>query len=307
VVSIELRPTGPFRLDLTAWALRRRARNRIDVWDGAYRRALVIHGQAMAVEVTQLTRRRPTILTLTISGPPRTLSQARIALAQEVVETSLGLDVDLSPFYRLARDGDPHLDDLVSRFRGLKPPRFPSLFEALVNAVACQQFSLEAGLTLLNRLTEAYGLVPAGLHPAMAAFPEPVALAGASPADLRQLGFSNRKAESLIGLGIAVLDGSLDDLGLASLPRAEASNALQGLAGIGRWSAEYALLRGLGRLDVYPGDDVGARNKLRSFLGLSAPPDYAAVNRLTAPWAPFQGMVYFHLLLHGLAERGALA
>jgi len=306
-VSIELHPLGPFRLDLTAWALRRRARNRIDIWDGdTYRRALVVDGQPLAVEVTQLPRRRLSTLTLTISGLPGTLSENRVALARQVVETGLGLRVDLRPFYRLARR-DPHLAGLVTRFRGLKPPRFPSLFEALVNAVACQQLSLEVGITLLNRLTDAHGIAIAGVRPPLAAFPEPAALAVAFPADLRQLGFSNRKAETLVRLAVAVLDGSLDELDLSSLPRAEASAALQGLSGIGRWSAEYALLRGLGRLEVYPGDDVGARNKLRGFLGLSEPPDYATVNQLTAPWAPFQGMVYFHLLLQGLAERGTLA
>jgi DNA-3-methyladenine glycosylase II len=67
------------------------------------------------------------------------------------------------------------------------------------------------------------------------------------------------------------------------------------------------LLRGLGRLDVYPGDDVGARNKLRTFLCLPEAPDYATVSRVTAAWDPFAGMVYFHLLLDGLAERGSLS
>ena len=47
-----------------------------------------------------------------------------------------------------------------SRFRGMRPPRFPSIFEALLNGVACQQISLQAGLTLLNRFTHAFGEVP---------------------------------------------------------------------------------------------------------------------------------------------------
>jgi len=42
---------------------------------------------------------------------------------------------------------------------------------------------------------------------------------------------------------------------------------LTSLRGIGRWTAEYVMLRGLGRLHVFPGDDVGARNKLERLLG----------------------------------------
>ena len=48
---------------------------------------------------------------------------------------------------------DPLLGPLAERMRGLKPPRFPTVFEALVNGIACQQLSLAVGIHLLNRLT----------------------------------------------------------------------------------------------------------------------------------------------------------
>jgi DNA-3-methyladenine glycosylase II len=72
------------------------------------------------------------------------------------------------------------------------------------------------------------------------------------------------------------------------------------LRGVGRWTAEYALLRGLGRLHVFPGDDVGARNNLQRWLGFLEPLDYEGVRRTLARWAPFQGLVYLHLLLNSL-------
>lgn len=90
------------------------------------------------------------------------------------------------------------------------------------------------------------------------------------------------------------------------MSREGATRNLQRLDGIGRWSAEYALLRGLGHLDVFPGDDVGARNKLQRFLMLPTPPSYTEILAILAPWYPYAGIVYFHLLLDGLAERGAL-
>ena len=83
---------------------------------------------------------------------------------------------------------------------GVRPPQFPTVFEGLVNAVACQQFSLEVGIELLNRLTDAYGIAVPGAQPPSAAFPEPAALASLSPPELRQLGFSNQKSRTLIGL-----------------------------------------------------------------------------------------------------------
>ena len=79
------------------------------------------------------------------------------------------------------------------------------------------------------------------------------------------------------------------------------------LHGVGRWTAEYALLRGLGRLHVFPGDDVGARNNLCRWLGLSEQLDYEKVARVLKRWKHFGGLIYFHLLLEKLAAGGHLA
>lgn len=53
-IEFTLEPIPPFRLDFTAWALQRRADNRIDRWDGeTYRRVLVLDDWPIALAVTQ--------------------------------------------------------------------------------------------------------------------------------------------------------------------------------------------------------------------------------------------------------------
>jgi hypothetical protein len=50
---LEIEPRGPFRLDLTAWALRRRPHNAIDRWDAStYRRVVCADGGPVALSVT---------------------------------------------------------------------------------------------------------------------------------------------------------------------------------------------------------------------------------------------------------------
>jgi DNA-3-methyladenine glycosylase II len=90
----------------------------------------------------------------------------------------------------------------------------------------------------------------------------------------------------------------------ATLEDGAAIERLTSLRGIGRWTAEYVLLRGLGRLHVFPGDDVGAHNKLRHLFGIHTPLDYESVHRLVARWHPYAGVVYFHLLLDSLSQAG---
>src|SRR5687767_13622878 len=99
--TFELCPLPPFRLDLTVWALRRRGHNRIDSWDGVYRRALLVDGHTIVVEVVQQGSPAKPILTVTATAatdlPPHAVASTRT-----VLEVVLGIDVDLTPFYELA-------------------------------------------------------------------------------------------------------------------------------------------------------------------------------------------------------------
>ena len=141
---IRLEPRAPFRLDLTAWALRRRSHNAVDRWDAAYVRARALPRRRPARAVGDAGGRRQTRHACRSCSPAGQSTSRREALARSALDRLLGLSVDLSPFAAMAAP-DPLLGPLASRLRGLKPPRFPTVFEALVNGVACQQLSLDGG------------------------------------------------------------------------------------------------------------------------------------------------------------------
>lgn len=287
------------------WVLRRRPENLIDRWDGqCYRRALALESGPVEVAVTQ-------------TGPPET-PRLRVAVECEragpgtrpavtaALERLLGLRIDLTEFERFAAHDD-RLGPLARRFRGMKPTRFPTVFECLVNAIACQQVTLTLGVRLLGRLAEAFGLEASGGEAPARAFPRPEDLAERKPEELRPLGFSRQKARALIELAGAVAERRLDLETLATESDEVALDRLLQLRGVGRWTAEYVLLRGLGRLHVFPGDDVGARNNLRRWLDMPDPLDYEGVHRALATWRPYAGLIYFHLLLDRLAAAGMVA
>ena len=292
-----IEPSASFRLDLVVWALRRRAHNEVDRFDGGrYRRVLCLAGEPAEVTIRQDSAAGTLIAEL--RGP------AGPAGARPVLERMLGLGADLRGFYRVAAS-DARLDTLAARFRGVRPPCFPTVFEAVVNAVACQQLSLDVGIHLLNRLARRFG--PAIPGPVTRyGFPPPDRLAGAQPADLRALGFSTAKARTIIAVAGQAAAGTLDLEALRAASDDQAKGILLGLPGIGRWSAEYVMLRGLDRYHVLPGDDVAARNNLRRRFGLSEDAGYDAVATLSRRWQPYAGLVYFHLLLDALAARGDL-
>lgn len=303
-LAFPLFPVPPFRLDLTAWTLRRRAANLIDRWDGKfYRRVLVLKNSPFEVAVSQTGTGNAAQLHVTLTGAqlfPDAIKSAVLSL-----ERLLGLRIDLTEFYRLF-GADPKLGPLVERFRGAKPPRLPTLFEALVNAIACQQMSLSLGIILLSRLAEKFGMSIESPDGKVHAFPRPEDVVNLDPGDFRELGFSLQKGRAIIALAHACLADETRLETLENLANSSVVNRLLELRGIGRWSAEYVLLRGFGRLNVYPGDDVGARNNLKRWLNLQKPLNYESVGRITARWQPYAGLVYFHMLLDRLAASGTL-
>lgn len=301
-ITFSLSPLAPFRLDLTALALRRRPINMIDVWNGeTYSRVLSLDDIPLLIEVRQCGGSRSPRLHVEARAqwmPP----DARGRITREL-EILLGLRVNLRRFYRLAKS-DPRLNKLSMRFMGLKPPRFPSVFEGIANGIACQQLSLHVGLILLNRLTEKTGLPFETPSVTRYAFPRAHDVLECPMRTLRRLGFSTNKAKALRQLSTDVVHGHFDLEGLAQLGNEQAMEHLLTVRGIGRWTAEYVLLRGVGRIDVFPADDVGARNNLSKWLSIKNPLNYDSVKRAVAKWHPYSGLIYFHLLLDSLAKTG---
>ena len=84
-----------------------------------------------------------------------------------------------------------------------------SVFEALVNAAACQQLCLDVGIHLLDRLADVYGPEVA-LRGASGGFPGPDRLRAAEPAELRRLGFSRATARTIVEIARRAASGALD-------------------------------------------------------------------------------------------------
>lgn len=302
--SFTLEPVPPFRLELTAWILCRRPDNLMDRWDGqSYYRILVLDGDPVEVAVTQSgSSERPRLIILLSGNGVGPGIERQVTLS---LERLLGINIDLSEFYRFA-ESSPDLKNLAAQFRGSKPPRFPTYFETLANAIACQQLSLTVGIRLLNRLSQAYGPSLQTKEGIFHAFPRPENLVDVAVEELRGIGFSYQKGHYLLGLARLITDQQLNLDEIETLEDRAAIERLCRIKGVGRWTAEYFLLRGLGRTHIFPGDDIGARNNLQRWLDLPERLDYFRVSQVLACYNGFGGLIYFHLLLKSLIEKGTI-
>ena len=201
----------------------------------------------------------------------------------------------------------PALARLADRLAGMRPPRFPTLFEAIINTVLFQQISLAVGVSLVNRLAASFGARCEVEGRTLFRLPTAGELLRLSEADLRGISFSGAKARALLGLAAAVESGELEFTRLAALDDVALERELVRQRGIGPWSAQVVMLRGFGRLSVFPAGDSGADRALRAFFDLPEAEAPARIAALLDDLGDQRGYLYFCMLGWRLIRQGILA
>lgn len=144
---------------------------------------------------------------------------------------------------------------------GLRVPGALDGFELAVRAVLGQQVTVAAARTLAGRLVTRFGVAVSTPDPTLnRLFPTPWALAEASPDALGQLGIVRQRQAAIQALARAVAGGALD-LSPHADP-ARTIDTLQGLPGIGAWTAHYIAMRALRWPDAWPAGDVALHHAL---------------------------------------------
>ena len=248
------------------------------------RSAVRIRGNPTVLELRQV-RRDPPTLQISTDLPDSTSEVKRIA------KWIVFADLDLRPFYRIAASHSV-LGPITRELHGLKPMRPASLFEMLVVAITEQQISLAAAYRIRTRIVERYGDPVNGLW----AFPTPKRLSESPVAHLMTCGLSQRKAEYIKRLAHRVASGLLDLDRLETMSDENVRSLLLQERGLGPWSADYILVRGLSRPDRAPADDLGVRSVVGRYLGRGARLSPQGTMRKLSPFKPYRGLAAFYLL-----------
>jgi DNA-3-methyladenine glycosylase II len=297
-VRFEVVPERPFSLARTAERFTRFPEV-VDRFDGRLYRRLLTVGRGVLLSVEQKGPDSRAVLDVTLEGVSARSAAAREA-AQRVLARSLGATTPVSPFYRAHR-GDPVLGAPIRAFRGLRGAGVPSLWEALVTAVLAQQVNLKFAYDIRRELCLAYGPRARFGGETYVGFVPPEPLARETLPRLRRFRLSRSKAVAIRGIARAFVAGDLSEEILTPLSDEEAIARLVALRGVGRWTAEIGLLRGLGRTDIFPAGDLGVVKYLAQGLLGHATTSKAKeedMRRFAERWAPHRGLA----LVYGYAE-----
>lgn len=303
-ISLALPTTGPFNLEATVRLLQRRPTNRVDRWsDGTYCRAVRTADGLRLLQVTNQGTLLEPDLHLVIFGGNVTRDAA--ALLAAMTRRILGLDEAPAPLAWMV-DVEPRLASIAHVLHGFRSPCFPTLFETIASVLPFQQLSLDAGTAIVGRIVESFGeSIVVGDLPWFS-FPRPEPIAAAETSQIRATGLSMVKASSLGQIARAVATGDLDENLLRDLPTPDALRVLRTLPGIGPWSANLVLLRGMRRLDVFPVGDIGAARNLTALIEPASPFTPATASDFAARFGDQRGYLYFIALGAQLYKRGLL-
>jgi DNA-3-methyladenine glycosylase II len=231
-------------------------------------------------------------------GRKKTRTDEHLIQLQQLVQHMLGLNQPVQEFEKQF-NSHHQLGAIIKQQTGLRVPQSATPFEALSWAITGQQISVHAAISLRRKLILCTGVQHSS---GIWCYPGARELANTNEDTLRQNGFSQTKASTLINLAQQVCNGTLPlDTWLndywqgGKLDTTAIYTALINLRGIGPWTVNYALLRGFGWLDGSLQGDVAVRNQLQHLLNLEEKPDEKAAMKWLDQFSPWRALIAAHV------------
>jgi DNA-3-methyladenine glycosylase II len=300
--GIIVKPLPPFDFDLTLGVYGSFSAQNVDLYSpGCFKRVLSMNEKKYLITVNSVgTIQNPEVIVSLYPTPQEREKRERLV---ERMKWMMSAELDLNPFYEYVENVDPILFQITRKLFGLKPPRTASVFEALIVAITEQQSALATASKLRGRLVKKYGdtIIVGGrvYH----AFPTPRALAQARPEEIRDLGFSFRKASCIVEVAQRVDKGELNLERLMTAPQEKVVEALTQIKGIGRWTAEYVMCRGMGRYEALPADDAGLKASVSKFYRRGRGASEKDVREVLERFGKFKGCAALYLVFAYALEK----
>ena len=182
---------------------------------------------------------------------------------------------------------DPTMKKLIKLVGPFTAKTKSDRFGALVDAIIGQQISLAAAASIKRRLLDHLdnGKGRFCIDKLMAQDVD----------SLREIGASRQKATYLLDLADKVQSEAVNLKKIGRRDKEAVIAELTQVKGIGVWTAQMFLIFSLGRLDVFPVDDLGIKNGIQKFYELDERPSVEQMREIGEPWAPYESMASWYL------------
>ena len=297
-MEFNIKPVPPFSFDLSA-AIFSEGNERIQRYEnGIFWQVIRPNGKLVLASMRSTGTVDDPELSVNLM-PDEDLTADDVGMAGEIVRALFNMNLYLLPFYESVKD-DRVMTKITQRLRGLRNPSNATVFEALVDSIVEQQISLKVAWSLERRLIETFGdELPLG-DKTYYAFPEPEKLARATVEELRGCGLSTRKSEYIRDLAQLIQKGLDLEKFKDDQDQGEIIDELSQIRGVGVWTAELTMVRGMSKLDAIPADDLGLRRCISHYYCDDRKITGDQARRVAEAWKGWRGLASFYLIM---AER----
>lgn len=271
--------TGPYNFDLVLDRLALDPLHAVHQKNRSVKVPLVINHSPQVAEVTAIgTTENPVF---TVSGT----NEAGVAMLSDIFQWKIDLQQIHQHFQKTT------LKSLFQEHYGTPLVLEFDPYACLLKCIIHQQLNMAFAHTLSERFVKTFGFMKDGAW----FYPTPEKIAQLTTSDLRELQFSGRKAEYVIGVAEKAAQGEIDFDKIRKLSDQEISDILIKLRGVGPWTIQNFLMFGLGRPNLFPFADIGIQNALKKQFGLTEKPSQADIEHLIQGWEPYLSYASLYL------------
>ena len=163
-----------------------------------------------------------------------------------------------------------------------------SAFDFLCDSIIRQQLSKHAANAIIHRFHELFD----------SGNPTPKQLLALPKQAVLDAGISNRKCGYLIDLAHKTETQQLNFSTLEEKDDCTIRSLLKEVKGIGDWTVDMYLLFGLGRVDVFPVNDLALRKSMSSLYGFAVD-DLEGAKKVAQKWKPYRSIASLYMYKHG--------
>lgn len=294
-MKLKLKPESPFNFDLSA-KIYSNGDPQIQKYEGGlYWQVIKLNNKLVLIKLRSVGNVKSPELSLKLATD-KNLSKEDILKSKEIVSKIFNLDFKLKHFYE-DMNNDELMKKLIKKLWGLNSPTTQTFFEAMVISIIEQQISLKAAHNITNRMIKKFGDKLKIENQTYYGFPTPETFIKIDKEDLRRCGLSFRKSEYVIGFSECIVNNKII---LDKFNDMETSDIIQELIkirGIGFWTAELSVLRGMHRLDALPSDDVGIRRVVSHYYNNDQPISSDELGIIANLWGKWGGLAAFYLII----------
>jgi DNA-3-methyladenine glycosylase II len=214
-----------------------------------------------------------------------------------VGENNLFCPITIKQASLLLGKKDPVMKDLIKRVGHfqLQPER--NRYKTLVRSILSQQISVSAARSIRRKLE--LHLKPRRISPK--------SLHTLTIEDLRKVGCSNQKATYILELTRHVITRQLPLHKLHDMEDLLIIEHLTAVKGIGVWTAQMFMMFTLGRLNVFPIDDLGIVKAMGTLYGYADRPSKKDCLAIAQNWEPYASVASMYLWRHADMKSGYTA